>query len=302
MSFTSVVKKETVIQEFNETEILALLSGFIRNNGSYIDDLFTISSENEDIINFLKKYLSKYFNLNIIESKVNGINLTKKKLVLLQIKDSEKLIDSIGFNNETVPDYIIDGNSEIRNYLKGVFLSSGSVNDPNSSYHLELTIQKKEEVILVQKLLNIFDLNAKILERNKGYMVYLKEAEKISDFLKILNTNKAVLFYEDVRVLHDKKNEMNRLNNCEQANTDKVIATSEEQLKDIKLIEDKLGLEVLDDKTKVVIEYRKKYPESSYSELANIISIETKEKLTKSGLSHRFRKIKEIADRLKEDK
>ena len=88
---------------------------------------------------------------------------------------------------------------------------------------MELLIQKAEEAVFVQRLLNIFELNAKILNRDKGYMIYIKEAEKISDFLKIVGASKAVLYFEDVRIYHEAKNHTNRLNNCEQANMDKVI-------------------------------------------------------------------------------
>ena len=132
-------------------------------------------------------------------------------------------------------------------------------------------------------------------------MIYIKEAEKISDFLKIIKANKAVLYFEDVRIYHDQKNKTNRLNNCEQANIDRVIQTASEQLEQIKLIEDTNSLDLLDEKTQVAIKYRKKYPEASLKELAEIISIETSKTLTKSGLNHRLRKIKELAERLKKN-
>ena len=115
---------------------------------------------------------------------------------------------------------------------------------------MELFIAQPEEAILVQKLLNLFDLNAKILGREKGFMIYIKEAEKISDFIKILGANKAVMYFEDVRIYREQKNKTNRLNNCEQANIDRVIATATEQLEQIKIIEDTSSIELLDEKTK----------------------------------------------------
>ena len=163
---------------------------------------------------------------------------------------------------------------------------------------MELLIQQPEEAVFVQKLLNLFDLNAKILARDKGYMIYIKEAEKISDFIKILGANKAVLYFEDVRIYRDQKNQTNRLNNCEQANIDKVIQTATTQLEQIKIIEENDGIMLLDDKTKDALEYRKKYPEASLKELAEIISLETNKSITKSGLNHRLRKIKELAENL----
>ena len=151
------------------------------------------------------------------------------------------------------------------------------------------------EAVFVQKLLNNYSLNVKLLSRDKGFMLYIKEADKISDFLKIIGCSKAVLYYEEIRVYRDAKNKTNRLNNCEQANMDRVIDSAMEQLKYIKILEDNMAIELLDDKTKEALEYRKKYQEASLKELSEIISLETGKRITKSGLNHRFRKIKELA-------
>ena len=211
------------------------------------------------------------------------------------------ILEDIGYYSKdkkylsSPPNYIVGSNEEIRAYLRGVFLCQGSINDPKTSYHMELLIDKPEEGVFVQRLLNIFELNAKILTRNNGYMIYIKEADKISDYLKILRANKAVLYFEDIRIYHEEKNKANRLNNCEQANIDKVIQTANDQLNYIKIIEENMGKELLDEKTREALEYRKKYPETSLKELSEIISIETGKPITKSGLNHRFRKIKELA-------
>ena len=119
--------------------------------------------------------------------------------------------------------------------------------------------------------------------------------------MRLVSANNAILYYEDIRIYRDHKNMTNRLNNMEQANVDKSISASEKQLEDINLIKDKIGMDAIDDRLKVVMEYREKYPEVSLAELSEIISLELDKKLTKSGLSHRFRKIKEIADRLRKN-
>ena len=116
-----------------------------------------------------------------------------------------------------------------------------------------------------------------------------------------MSANNAILYYEDIRIYRDHKNMTNRLNNMEQANVDKSINASREQLEDINLIKEKIGLDAVDDRIKVAIEYREKYPEVSLSELSEIISLELDKKITKSGLSHRFRKIREIADKLRKN-
>ena len=208
-------------------------------------------------------------------------------------------IDEEGNFLSVPPTYIVGANEEIRAYLRGVFLCCGSINDPKTSrYHMELLISTPDEAVFVQKLLNIFDLNAKILNRDKGYMIYLKEAEKISDYIKILGANNAVMYFENERIYREQKNKTNRLNNCEQANIDKVVATATTQLEQIRIIEETSSVELLDDKTRETLEYRKKYPEASFKELSEIISLETGKPITKSGLNHRLRKIKELAERL----
>ena len=196
-------------------------------------------------------------------------------------------------------DYIISDEEELRAYLRGVFLSVGSINDPKTSrYHLELALDNKDYANFINDILNSYYLNSRILKREKHYMVYIKEAEKISDFLRIIKAYNAVMYYEDIRIYRDHKNMTNRLNNCEQANIDKVFITSNNQIKDINILKENDMLELIDEKLKEVIEYRLKYRESSLQELSEIITLETGKKITKSGLNHRFRKIKEIVNNL----
>ena len=148
-------------------------------------------------------------------------------------------------------------------------------------------------------ILNKFNLNSKIIKREKNYMVYIKEAEKISDFLRIINAYQGVMYFEDIRIYRDHKNMTNRLNNCEQANVDRAIETANKQVKDIELIESQGGLDLLDEKEQLVAKYRLKYRDVSLLELSEIIGYETDTKITKSGLYHRFKKIEKLADRMR---
>ena len=304
MSFTVQIKEEISNIKSSKSELMAELSAYIRNNGEFKNDSMIMTTENKFLVDHLLESMKDIYQVNPQVEVIENLNFSKKELYQITIsKEDHFVLKDLGIlddnNNyyETVPSYIVGANEEIRGYLRGVFLGVGSINDPKTSrYHMELLITKPQESVFVQKLLNIFDLNAKILNRDKGYMIYIKEAEKISDFIKILGANKAVMYYEDVRVYHDKKNRTNRLNNCEQANMDKVIETATSQLEDIEIIEQNDGVMLLDDKVKEALTYRKKYPESSLKELAEIISIETNKPITKSGLNHRLRKIKELAD------
>ena len=297
MSFTGTVKNEITTLKITETAKIALISGFFRNNYQIIKDSITISSENESVIAYLKELLGSYEEISYSEELLDNNNFSKNKLKALVITKGDSFIkETFCIDNEVVPSYLVELDDEVRGYLKGVFLSSGSINDPKTSrYHLEFLIEKSEEAVFVQKLLNTYSLNAKLLSRDKGFMLYIKEADKISDFLKIIGASKAVLYYEEIRVYRDAKNKTNRLNNCEQANMDRVIDSAMEQLNYIKILEDNMAIELLDDKTREALEYRKKYQEASLKELSEIISLETGKRITKSGLNHRFRKIKELA-------
>ena len=308
MSFTTKIKNE--ISEIFDTrsEIIAELSGFIRNNGYIEDETLFLTTENKLIAERIAKFLRDTYDINVQIGKKDNVNFSKTKLNLLTIDSKiNKILQDVGYysnNNtylETPPTYIVGANEEIRAYLRGAFLCQGSINDPKSSYHMEFLVDRPDESVFIQRLLNIFDLNAKILSRSNGYMIYIKEADKISDFLKIIRAHNAVLYFEDVRVYHQEKNIANRLNNCEQANIDKVVASATTQLEQIQIIKDNLGESLLDDKTKEALEYRVKYPEASLKELSEIISLETGKFITKSGLNHRFRKIRELADRLKDN-
>ena len=329
MSYTTEIKNEIAInnKDYRKPEVLAELSGF----------KIILTSENINIINRINDCIKKNYNIEGTIKTIDNLNFSKKDLYELTIIDNDhNILKDIGYLDDNdkyldnPPSYILDDLETVKAYLKGAFFCTGSINDPKTSrYHLELLINKPEEAVFIQRLLNTYDLNAKILNREKGYMIYIKEADKISDFIKILDATKAVLYYENIRVYRDEKNMTNRLNNCEQANIDKIISTATRQLDDmnmtnrlnnceqanidkiistatrqlddIKVLEDTASISLLDDKCQELVRYRKEYPETSLQELANIISNDTKKKITKSGLNHRFRKITDLAEKIKKN-
>lgn len=310
MSFTTTVKNEICSLEFSNTENIALLSGFVRSNGKFENDSIELSTENAKVAKKIYLILKSLYGIEVDLDQRNIANFSKKKNYIINIntKVDEILSDLSVIDDkkefiEVPKEYVVDALEDKKAYLRGSFLSKGSINDPKTSqYHLEFGFDNKHEAVFVQRLLNEFDMNSKIIIRDTKYMVYIKEAEKISDFLKIINAFQAVLYYENIRIIKEQKNNTNRLNNCEQANMDKIIETCNNQLKDIEIIEQEMGLDLLDDKTKEACLYRKKYPETSLTELSKIISLETGSNITKSGMNHRFRKIKEIANRIKNKK
>lgn len=307
MSFTTIVKNEICALEFSNSENIAELSGFIRGSCKFSQDAIELSTENAKVAKRIYMLIKSIYGIEVLLEQRKMANFSNKKIYAVVINsrvpdilNDLSIADSDNNFSSSPKDYLVGSNEEVKAYLRGTFLNRGSINDPKTSqYHLEFVYDNKFESVVVQRLLNQFDMNSKIIIRDTKYMVYIKEAEKISDFLKVISAYQAVLYYENVRILKEQKNNTNRLNNCEQANIDKIIETCNNQIKDIELIDKKLGIDFLDDKIKEACEYRLKYPETSLTELSKIISLETNSNITKSGLNHRFRKIRDIANRLR---
>ena len=300
MSFTGIVKSEISKLETIEAENISELSAIIKNIG-IITDYIKITTENASVARRIFKLLKETFFISpkIIVRK--GYNFNKNYIYILEIHHSvKKIVDELEINCNIPKKYMYSDDSLTRAYLRGVFLSCGSINDPKKSrYHLEFIVDNEEYAEFISNLLNHYHFNSKVIRRETKYMIYMKEAEKIGDFLRYMQAIQAVFYYEDIRIYRDHKNMTNRLNNCEQANVDKIIETANRQIKDIEKIKENDLLDVLDDKTKETITYRLKYPETSLLELSEIISLETGNKITKSGLYHRFNKIKELAEKIK---
>ncbi len=307
MSFSVKVKSEILRLQSERTEKISLLSSYIRNNAVITENSILINTENMEISKYIFELFKELYNIFPIITVRKSFNFKKSMSYLLKI-DSHlslilkdlSLINEDGYFINIPREYIYTEDDDKMSYLRGVFLATGSINDPKTSrYHLEFLIDDYDYSLFVCELLDYFNLNSKLIERNNGFMIYIKEAEKISDFLRIMKAYNAVLYFEDIKAYREHKNLVNRLNNCEQANVEKTINSALNQVSDIELIENKIGIDALDEKLQTVCVYRKKYKEASLSELSNIISMETNTKVTKSGLNHRMRKIKEIANNLR---
>lgn len=306
MSFSTKVKSEIINLESDKTEKISLLSAYMRNNAVITDFEILINTENIEISKYIFNLIKELYDVTPNITVRKSFNFKKGMSYLLKIKSKKDVIlRDLSLTNENgyfinIPrEYIYEDDDDKKAYLRGLFLATGSINDPKTSrYHLEFLIDDYDYALFICELLDDYSLNSKIIERNNGFMVYIKEAEKISDFLKIMNAVNSILYYEDIKAYREHKNLVNRLNNCEQANVEKTINSALEQIKYIEIIENTIGLEALDDRLKNVAIYRKRYREVSLTELSNIISLECNIKLTKSGLNHRLRKIKEIAEYL----
>ncbi len=302
MTFSSRLKEEITEYDSNLIEKRAELSAIIRYAAKITKDKIIITSENAKIIRRIYSYLKEIFGINIKIIIRNQKRFRIKQIYILEINTKVNyILESLYIYNNNrkikVNENYFEAKEEKVAYLKGTFLTTGSVNDPSTSgYHLEFVFSTKTDAEFIKKILKEIKFSSKILKRNNRYMVYMKSAEDISDVIKLFNAINSLFYFEDIRIYRDHKNMVNRLNNCEIANQEKSTTTGMKQLEAIKYLKDHNLIDLLDEKTKIVLEYRSKYPESSYSELAEIISLETVYNIGKSGINHHFIKVKKMIE------
>ena len=179
--------------------------------------------------------------------------------------------------------------------IREAFIKSGSMNDPNKKYHLQIMFKSKKKAEEMQILLNNFNIHAKVIKKEKEYMLYLKDGEEISEFLALIGANSSVIKFEEVRVIKETRNDINRLVNCETANLNKTINAAVKQIEDIKLIKKKNKFNTLSENLQEIAELRIQNPDVSLIELGKLL----KEPIGKSGVNHRLKKLSQIAEELK---
>ena len=182
--------------------------------------------------------------------------------------------------------------------IRDAFLRSGSISDPEKFYHLEIVFVTLEEAEAIKKLLENFDLDAKIVERKGHYVVYLKEGAQIADMLRIMEAPLALMEFENIRIVKEMRNSINRQVNCEAANLGKTISAAVKQVEDIKFICSNVGLENLPESLAETARKRLEYPEATLKELGELMD----PPLGKSGVNHRLKKLSELAADLKSHK
>jgi DNA-binding protein WhiA len=308
MSFASETKKELTNLEVKDCCGLAELSALIQMNGSLS---FTnkklavdVQTENAAIARRIYTLIKRFYPVTVELLVRKKMRLKKNNVYIVRLVDhARRILEDLGiigegfeFVTEICPRLIMKKCCK-RSYLRGAFLAGGSVNNPEtSSYHLEIFSLYKEHSEALCELMNSFDLNAKTLERKKGYMTYLKEAEKITDFLIIIGANNAMLKFEDIRILRDMRNSVNRLVNCETANLNKTIGASVRQVENIKYIQGTVGLDVLPEKLREIAELRVAHKDVTLKELGEMI---LSGPISKSGINHRLRKVDAIAEKIR---
>ncbi len=306
LSFAATTKKElTLIADAEACCEKAELSALIRMNGSVQLTsqrvVLDISTENAAIARRIYTLIKKTYKLHTELLVRKKMRLKKNNVYIVRVPGqvqellsdlkivSEGFIFTTGINKE-----IIRGNCCKRAYLRGAFMAGGSVNNPEgSSYHLEIASIYEEHCKALSQLANKFDLNARCIERKKGFVLYIKEGEKIIEFLSIIGAHQALLRFEDVRIMKDMRNSVNRIVNCETANLNKTIGAAVRQIENIRLLQREVGLDSLPEKLREVAEIRLQHPDLNLKEVGDML----KGSVSKSGVNHRLRKIDELAEK-----
>lgn len=285
VSFSRIVKEEVVFNDFESCCQRAMLCAVIKINGTLSLSSYglslTIRTENAKIASKVHRMLKEEYDPQIEFLVSRKMKLKKNNVYILkvtkarEILDDLSLMDGLGFN--IIPNRnILKRECCMRAYLAGAFLSCGSVNNPETSnYHLEMSFNEEEFAQFISKIMNDFELNAKMIKRRNKYVVYLKSSEKIGDFLRAIGASQSVMNFESTRIDRNMSNTVNRWNNCDIANEIKSMATANKQINDINTVDMFMGLDMLDEKTRIVALIRKKYPEMTLNELTEVYYEET---------------------------
>lgn len=308
MSFAGDVKKELTMLEVHPEHAKAELAALIRMNGTLniVDREFhlNVQTENAAIARRIFSLIKDTFHIQAELSVRKKMKLKKNNVYIVRLRrGSKQVLEVLGIfqgmlYSGSVPEEYKTNRQKMKSYLRGAFLAGGSVNSPDTSrYHLEIHSIYEEHNNDIYQMFEAFGLNPKVHERKSGgYIVYLKESEKIADFLALIGATNSMFRFEDVRIVRDMRNSVNRLVNCETANLNKTISAASKQIENIQLIEEEIGLDELPQKLYEVAITRVKHPEVSLKELGELIPSGP---ISKSGVNHRLRKINKMAEDLK---
>ncbi|HHU56015.1 MAG TPA: DNA-binding protein WhiA [Acholeplasmataceae bacterium] len=306
MSFALDVKKEISAIDANIDSLKAELYGIIKLKANLIISQNTFQLEFITSILFLARrivYLfKKVYNINSEIFSKKRENLDYKNLYYLVVKDVKDVLLDLNIIDENL-NFLDASENYIYNdegLLRGFFLARGSINNPQkANYHLEIVCNYQDESNFIIKILQKYQIHAKQIKRAKGIVVYIKKAEHIGDFLKIIGATNMMFEFENIRIKRDLSNVVNRVLNCDIANSERTQASAQRQLNDIKTIIDGKGINSLSNRLVEAIILRTTYPDASLSELSEVSEEVIGRRLSKSGINHCFRDLHEIAKTIK---
>ncbi len=313
MSYSTKVKAEVIkIQDMNREEIYSEIVAIFRSSGNFVVEngaaSFYILTENpafaRRIFSLAKSWYNLTTNIRIVKNK--RFRQHNDYIVAL---DNMDILRDITENMEmeyaggqhcffSLPEFITGSEDKKRAYIRGAFLSAGSISNPEKTYHLEIKARDRIIASETASILESFGLNPKILKRSSWHVVYLKESEHIKEFLGIIGAHGMLMEFENIRILKEMRNNVNRLVNCETSNLDKTVNAGVRQAEDIKLIERTRGLASLPQTLREIAELRLENEELSLLELSQL----TRNRIGKSGVNHRMKKISKIAEEIREMK
>ncbi len=312
MSFSSELKEELskISNHNNECCKMAELAGYLITNCNVVKEngefILKMTTENSSAIKRVYNAFKKIYGIEPItnitrETTDNGMLF---ELYVSDKRDLQKIFENSLINIDANLQIVIDDKGKIKEkeccmkaFLRGVFLGTGSIATPENANHLEIVLNNVENANFINSILHELGVNAKIIKRKKSTVLYLKDAEEISKFLIIVGSSISLLSYEQTRVMKEYRNDMNRKINCEVANMDKVATAASNQLNDIMLIRNKNRFMELSKELQDVALLREKNPEASLEKIGEMLE----PRLSKAGVSHRFKKIKQIADELRNE-
>lgn len=304
MSYAAEVKKELTTLEVHREHAKAELAALIRMNGAVSlhqqSFMLHVQTENAAIARRIYQLLKEHYDFDSELLVRRKMKLKKNNVYIVRLKRGTKellhdlsIMDGLTFHTRISPD-IMNDKQKCRSYLRGAFLAGGSVNNPERSrYHLEIYSNYEDHNQDVCDMINQFGMNARTIARRNGYITYLKEAEKIADFLVLIGAMHSMMKFEDIRIVRDMRNSVNRMVNCENANLNKVIDAANKQVAAIRYLDAVTGLDNLPLRLREVAQLRLTYPEMSLIELGELVPSGA---ISKSAVNHRLRKLVTLAE------
>lgn len=314
MSFSAKVKGELGrYTEMSKEEALAQISAMMKVSGTIAFNgkglSFKITTENPTSARLVFTLLKEHFHIHS-KLMVKKSNSLKKNNIYMVVIDEEmgvrELLKETGIFKEVdggitldyrIDEKMVETDDEKRAYIRGAFLGGGSVTNPEKNYHLEFVTHSEEYAQDLCELINSCGLNSKVIQRKNSFIVYIKEGEQIVDILNIMGAHSCLLELENIRIMKEMRNNVNRLVNCETANLSKTVNAAVRQVESIKLIQSKIGLKRLPQNLREIAELRLEYPDESLKELGEMLN----PPVGKSGVNHRLRKIEKIAEELRSE-
>lgn len=310
MSFSEYIKNELCeLQEENDNNKLAILASFIKLSGNLVIRNgaleIVLRTENPNIAKYITNLCNDVLKTEPHFTYHRNMRLNKNPYYILSINKDPisilkklEIMDQEGRMNSAPSLTFVKNKEFLRCYLRGAFIANGSINDPYSKggYHFEISTLDEEFALYLRKLINEYNLKAKVSKRRNSYIVYLKKGESIGDFLRIINSTDGLMQFEDCRIAKDMLNNTNRVDNCDLANEMKRNALAKKQIAAINILIEKNLIEQLDFKSRTIINYRMENPEWALSEIAKAYNEDNNDNISKSSVRNILLKIINIAE------